>query len=111
MRKTVLASTIGAALVAAPMLASAQTASPSPAGDPAILAMKLEEANFLLDQRRQQLEQANQTILTLNQEKKQTADYWTAYMKGLKPEVATGSTSSEKAPSVPASAESTTPPK
>ncbi len=56
--------------------------------DPRLVAMKLEEAEFLLGQRRQQVAQANTTIDTLNQEKKQTADYWAAYVKGMTPEAA-----------------------
>ena len=69
--------------------------------DPRLIAMKLEEANFLLDQRRQQLEQANATILTLNQEKNRTAEYWTAYVNGLKPEAAMNP-AKDAAPPVPA---------
>ena len=80
MRKTLLAWSIPV-MLPVPLVGHAQV-QPT---DPNLLQMKLEEANFLLDQRRQQLEQQKQMNATLQTAMQQKDAYWAAYMKGLAP--------------------------
>ena len=80
MRKTLLALSIPV-MLPVPLVGHAQV-QPT---DPNLLQMKLEEANFLLDQRRQQLEQQKQMNAALQTAMQQKDAYWAAYVKGLAP--------------------------
>ena len=74
---------LAVALAALPTLASAQTLPQSQTADATVLQMKVEELNFLLEQRRQQLAMAQAESAALKQASQQKDAYWSAYVKGL----------------------------